>query len=73
MRPFPLLKDPTYTEKEQYTSFDNFWLSKIRDKRDLQLVSFTIRLILLFIPLAIILYLPLPLYIWIPLAVFIRG
>ncbi|MCB9227177.1 MAG: fatty acid desaturase [Chitinophagales bacterium] len=70
MRPFPLLKDPTYTEKEQYTSFDNFWLSKIRDKRDLQLVSFTIRLILLFIPLAIILYLPLPLYIWIPLAVF---
>lgn len=70
MRPFPQLKDPIYQEKNNYSSFDLFWLDKIRDKRDLQLVSFTIRLILLFIPMAILLYLSLPLYIWIPLAIF---
>jgi fatty acid desaturase len=70
MRQFPILTDPTYIEKEQYNAFDKFWLDKMRDKRDLVLVYFTLRLIAIFIPMAILLYLQLPSYVWIPLAIF---
>lgn len=70
MRDFPIINDPQTAEKQNLNGFDQFWLSKIRDKRDLILVYFTLRLILIFIPLAIILYLPLPLWLWGPLALF---
>lgn len=70
MRAFPTLSDPTYIEPNTYSAIDKFWLSKIRDKRDLVLVYFTFRLIAIFIPLAILLYFSLPAYIWWPAAIF---
>ncbi len=69
MRQFPIITDPTCHEKKHFSAFDQFWLDKIRDKRDLVLVYFTFRLIAIFIPMAILLYLALPLYLWIPLAI----
>lgn len=69
MRPFPELTDPTYQEKASYNDFDKFWLSKMRDKRDLVFVYFTLRLIAIFIPMAIILYLPLPSFVLWPVAI----
>lgn len=69
MRDFPTITDPTYTEITNLNAFDRFWLDKMRDKRDLILVYFTLRLIAIFIPLAILLYLPVPLYIWWPAAI----
>jgi fatty acid desaturase len=69
MRSFPVLKDPTYTKPDNYSSFDKFWLSKMRDERDLPFVHLTFRLMLMFFPMAVLLYLPLPMYIWLPIAV----
>mgnify|MGYP001161085410 FL=1 len=68
MREFPTITDPTYKPIENLNSFDQFWIDKMRDKRDLVLLYFTLRLIAIFIPMAILLYLPLPSFVWMPLA-----
>lgn len=70
MRAFPVITDPQFIEKKSFNAFDQFWLKRIRDKRDLVLVYFTLRLVAIFIPMAILLYLPLPWMLWVPVAIF---
>lgn len=69
MRSFPVLTDPTYTKPQSYNSFDKFWLSKMRDERDLPFVYLTFRLIAIFFPMAILLYAPIPFLVWLPIAI----
>jgi fatty acid desaturase len=68
MRSFPKIQDPTYTKPAKYSNFDKFWLSMMRDERDLPFVHLTLKLMLVFFSMAILLYLPLPIYVWLPIA-----
>lgn len=58
MRDFPTLTDPRHQERP-HNSLDRFFLSRIRDKRDLPFMWLSLKLSLLFIPSAIVLYSPL--------------
>jgi len=57
MREFPVITDPTF-KKTKYNTIDKFWLSLIRDERDLPFVYLTLKITLIMIPLGILLYLP---------------
>ena len=54
----PVNTDPTYTEPATYSSLDRFFLTLIRDKRDLPFVYLGLRVTFTLIPLAVLLYMP---------------
>lgn len=58
MRELELIKDPTYQPKEEYSAFEQFWLKRIRDKRDLPFIYLSLQITVTVLPLAILLYLP---------------
>lgn len=56
MRQLPVLTDPVFQRKDQYTAFDRFWLNMIRDERDLPFIYLTLQISFTMIPLGIALY-----------------
>ena len=58
MRAFPEITDPVF-EKKEWSKMDKFFLSKIRDERDLPFIYLMIKITLTMIPSAIILFSPL--------------
>lgn len=50
------ITDPTFQRKAHYNALERFFLSLIRDERDLPFVYLTLRISLTMIPLAILLY-----------------
>lgn len=58
MKTMPLLTDPEFARPASYTAFERFWLSLIRDERDLPFVFLTIKITLVLVPLGILLYMP---------------
>ena len=57
MKPLPIITDPIY-KKRGYNSFEKFWISRIRDERDLPFIILTIQITFIMTPLGILLYLP---------------
>jgi len=65
MRIFPIIKDPVYKKKESYNVAERFFLTLIRDERDLPFVQLTVTILLTLIPLGIFLYVPgIPGWLW---------
>jgi len=58
MRYLADITDPTFTQLEKESKLDKFFLSLIKDPRDLPFVYLTINISLTLIPLAVLLYLP---------------
>lgn len=58
MKHLGTIADPIFEKKPHYNTLDRFFLSLIRDERDLPFVYLTLRITLLMIPLAILLYMP---------------
>ena len=58
MKAFSLISDSFYTKKEQYNFIERFFVSLIRDERDLPFVKLTAVILLTMIPLGIFLYVP---------------
>ena len=59
MKPMPqTLTDPTFVKPDGYSKFDQFWVDKIKDERDLPFVHLSIKITLIMIPLGILLYMP---------------
>lgn len=50
------LTDPTFTKPERRSAFDRFWLSMIRDERDLPFVHLSLQVTFVLIPLAVFLF-----------------
>jgi fatty acid desaturase len=59
MKALTAITDPVYTEPEQFTRYEKFWLKYINDKRDLPFIHLLTAIHLLVIPIAILLYTPL--------------
>ncbi|MBI1341581.1 MAG: fatty acid desaturase [Terrimonas sp.] len=59
MKSLSLITDPVYIQKEQYSSYEKFWLKFINDKRDLPFIHLLTTIHLLVIPYAILLFTPL--------------
>ncbi|MFN8415741.1 MAG: fatty acid desaturase [Cytophagaceae bacterium] len=70
MRPLPLITDPGFVKPEKYSAFEKFWLSKMRDERDLPFIKLTLEIAAWFFPIAAILYFVDNNYIWWATAVF---
>lgn len=67
---FTTTTDPEFVRPARYSRIDRYFLSLIRDERDLPFVYMTIRVTLLLIPLAIALYLPfVPGWLWWAMAI----
>lgn len=64
MKAVPLLHDPEYVKPSAFSGFEQFWLERIRDERDLVFVKLTLKIALILVPLAVLMYLPVPNYIW---------
>ncbi|HHP7240717.1 MAG TPA: fatty acid desaturase family protein [Cyclobacteriaceae bacterium] len=59
MKDFPAeITDPTFDKNQSYSRLDKFFISKIRDERDLPFVYLTLKISTIMIPLAILLYMP---------------
>ena len=56
MRTLTTLTDPQFTKKEKYSSLDQFFLSYIKDERDLPFVYLCLTLTFVMIPFAVILF-----------------
>jgi len=48
-----VVTDPRFTKKERHHALDRFWLSKIRDERDLPFVHLALQMTILQLPLAV--------------------
>jgi fatty acid desaturase len=65
MKALPVIHDPVYQKKQQYNSIERFFLTLIRDERDLPFVQLTATILLTMIPLGIFLYVPgIPAWLW---------
>ncbi|MBS1688149.1 MAG: fatty acid desaturase [Bacteroidetes bacterium] len=58
MRYLAEITDPTYAQLEKESKLDKFFISLIKDPRDLPFVYLTINITVTLIPLAVLLYLP---------------
>ncbi|MEJ0103476.1 MAG: fatty acid desaturase [Bacteroidota bacterium] len=58
MRVLPLITDPVYLKPAKRSSVDKFFISLLRDERDLPFVHLSLQITFSLIPLAVILYLP---------------
>jgi len=70
MRTLGAIKDPVFVKPEKYGAFDQFWLNKIRDERDLPFIYLTLKITFIMIPVGLALYFPLPSLVWWTLAIF---
>jgi fatty acid desaturase len=52
-----VLTDPVFSPRT-YSSFDKFWLKKLKDERDLPFVYLTLKITFIMLPLGILLFLP---------------
>jgi len=52
------LTDPVFLRQKTYSSFDKFWLARIKDERDLPFIYLTFRISFIMLPLGILLFLP---------------
>ncbi|MFK7970326.1 MAG: fatty acid desaturase [Bacteroidia bacterium] len=65
MRAFSALHDPVYEAPSEVSALNRFFLSLIRDERDLPFIHLTLKIMLLMIPVGILMYVPgLPNWIW---------
>ncbi|WP_299249372.1 fatty acid desaturase [uncultured Cytophaga sp.] len=65
MKAFSSIQDSFYSKKEQYNFIERFYISLIRDERDLPFVKLTVTILLTMIPLGIFLYVPgVPTWLW---------
>lgn len=63
--PFTTQTDPEFVRPARYSALDRWFLSLIRDERDLPFVHMTIRVTLMLVPLGVGLYLPfVPTWLW---------
>ncbi len=58
MQTLPALTDPVFVPVERYGALDRFFLSLIRDERDLPFVHLTLRITLMMISLGVAMYIP---------------
>ena len=56
MKALPVITDPIFVKPERYSAFDKFWLSMIRDERDLPFIYLTLKITLIMIPVGIVHY-----------------
>lgn len=56
MKELTTITDPVFVRPDRYTAFDKFWLSLIRDERDLPFVYITLKISLIMVPLGILHY-----------------
>lgn len=59
MKALTTITDPIYTPRDQFSSYERFWLTYINDKRDLPFIHLLTAIHVLVIPSAIVLYTPL--------------
>ncbi|WP_114781221.1 fatty acid desaturase family protein [Botryobacter ruber] len=64
MRPITTITDPVFNPPAQYSAVDRFFLSLIRDERDLPFIYLTLKITLTMLPLGILLYFPLQNGVW---------
>ena len=65
MKNFTGTTDPTAPKNPHYNAIDRFWLSKIRDERDLPFVYLTLKITFFMLPLAVLMFIPgLPAWLW---------
>lgn len=59
MRNFPAqLIDPVFNPDQSYSALDRFFLSMIRDERDLPFVYLTLKITFIMLPLGLVMYVP---------------
>ena len=58
MRVLPKVTDPVFVRPPSYSSSDKFFLSLIRDERDLPFIYLTLKIMFIMIPLGLILFIP---------------
>lgn len=56
MKRLSVITDPVYIKPDNYSAFDKFWLSKIRDEKDLPFIYLTLRITFLMIPVGLLHY-----------------
>ena len=54
MKTLTEIQDPVFVPRDDYSAFDRFWLSKIRDKRDLPFIFLTLRISWIMIPVGLL-------------------
>ena len=64
MLPFTTLTDPDHRPVQDPSALDRWFLSLIRDPRDLPFVYMTIRVTLMLVPLGVLLYMPFVTGVW---------
>lgn len=70
MKQLALIHDPVYNKKQYYNFIERFFLTLIRDERDLPFVELTAIILVTLIPLGLLLYVPfLNPWIWWPAAI----
>jgi hypothetical protein len=52
------LTDPVFNPHKKYSTFDNFWLARLKDERDLPFVYLTLKITFFMLPLGILLFIP---------------
>jgi len=64
MKTLPAITDPIYLQPSSLTSYEQFWLPVLNDKRDMPFIHLLTQIHLTIVPLTIILYTPLLQGIW---------
>lgn len=58
MKSLPVITDPTYDPAIAYSKLDTFFISLLRDKRDLPFVYLTIKILFFLLPIGVLLFMP---------------
>ena len=59
MKSLSSLHDPIFSpDQTVYSAFDNFWLSKIEDERDLPFIYLSLKITFIMLPVGLLLYMP---------------
>ena len=70
MKSLPVNQDPTYQPKTSYSGFEKFFVSRLRDERDLPFIYLMFKISLTMVPLGILLFIPgIPAALWWTMAI----